>query len=113
MFTIKLLKIKRGDGVTCDVIDHNSNSGVSNVGRNETPESFLTSSVPELQSHLAINQVNQPKLYQIWGQHTVLSSRYIVLDRKSIPMVAWYVLSKLSYMNRVISEVLPTKEQNQ
>ncbi len=29
---------------------------------------------------------------------TVRSSRYIVLLRKSIPMVAWYVLSKVSYM---------------
>jgi len=29
-------------------------------------------------------------------------------DRKSIPMVAWYMLSKESYMNLVISEVLPT-----
>ena len=39
---------------------------------------------------------------------TVRSSRYMVLLRKSIPMVAWYVLSKESYMKRVISEVLPT-----
>jgi hypothetical protein len=30
------------------------------------------------------------------------------LDKKSIPMVAWYVLSKESYMNRVIREVFPT-----
>jgi hypothetical protein len=29
-------------------------------------------------------------------------------DKKSIPMVAWYMLSKESYMNRVIKEVLPT-----
>lgn len=29
-------------------------------------------------------------------------------DRKSIPMVAWYMLSKESYMNLVISDVLPT-----
>ena len=36
------------------------------------------------------------------------SSRYIVLERKSIPMVAWYMLSKESYMKRVIREVLPT-----
>jgi hypothetical protein len=30
------------------------------------------------------------------------------LERKSMPMVAWYVLSKESYMKRVIREVLPT-----
>jgi len=29
-------------------------------------------------------------------------------DRKSIPMVAWYMLSNESYMNRVIKDVLPT-----
>ena len=29
-------------------------------------------------------------------------------ERKSIPMVAWYMLSKESYMKRVIREVLPT-----
>jgi hypothetical protein len=58
---------------------------------------------------------------------TVRSSRYIVyppmsalyilhvverrertFDKKSIPMVAWYVLSKVSYMKRVIRDVLPT-----
>lgn len=60
---------------------------------------------------------------------TVRSSKYIVFERKSIPIVAyttvsfgvcgwkacpvnfltWYVLSKLSYMKRVIREVLPTE----
>lgn len=30
------------------------------------------------------------------------------LERKSMPIVAWYVLSKVSYMKRVISDVLPT-----
>lgn len=29
-------------------------------------------------------------------------------ERKSIPMVAWYMLSNESYMKRVINEVLPT-----
>ena len=43
----------------------------------------------------------------VW-QLTVRSSRYMVFERKSMPMVAWYVLSKLSYMKRVMSEVLPT-----
>ena len=42
-------------------------------------------------------------------QVTVLSSKYIVFDRKSIPIVAWYVLSKLSYINLVISDVFPTE----
>ena len=62
---------------------------------------------------------------------TVRSSRYIVFERKSMPIVAWYMLlldvrfdhrihirlglreengtySKLSYMNRVMSDVFPT-----
>ncbi len=30
-------------------------------------------------------------------------------ERKSMPMVAWYMLSKESYMKRVIREVLPTE----
>lgn len=30
------------------------------------------------------------------------------LDKKSMPIVAWYVLSNESYMNRVINDVLPT-----
>lgn len=30
---------------------------------------------------------------------TVRSSRYIVLLKKSIPIVAWYVLSNVSYIN--------------
>jgi hypothetical protein len=30
------------------------------------------------------------------------------LDRKSIPIVAWYVLSNESYINLVIRDVFPT-----
>ena len=48
-----------------------------------------------------------PAVSQSWSR-TVLSSRYMVLERKSIPMVAWYVLSKESYMKRVMSDVFPT-----
>jgi hypothetical protein len=32
----------------------------------------------------------------------------MVLERKSMPIVAWYVESNVSYMNRVIIDVLPT-----
>jgi hypothetical protein len=32
----------------------------------------------------------------------------LTLERKSMPIVAWYMLSKESYMNRVIKEVFPT-----
>lgn len=39
-----------------------------------------------------------------------LGSNELALERKSMPMVAWYMLSKESYMNRVIREVLPTGE---
>ena len=39
-----------------------------------------------------------PAVSQSWSL-TVLSSKYIVLERKSIPIVAWYVLSNESYMN--------------
>ena len=37
-----------------------------------------------------------------------LLGRECTFERKSMPMVAWYMLSKESYMNRVIREVLPT-----
>lgn len=30
------------------------------------------------------------------------------MERKSMPIVAWYMLSNESYMKRVISDVLPT-----
>lgn len=32
----------------------------------------------------------------------------LTFERKSMPMVAWYMLSNESYMNRVIKDVLPT-----
>jgi hypothetical protein len=48
-----------------------------------------------------------PAVSQSWSR-TVLSSRYMVLLKKSIPMVAWYVLSNVSYMKRVMMLVLPT-----
>ena len=35
-------------------------------------------------------------------------SSLLALERKSIPIVAWYMLSKESYMKRVMSDVLPT-----
>lgn len=44
---------------------------------------------------------------QSW-RRTVRSSRYMVLERKSMPMVAWYVVSNVSYMKRVMMLVLPT-----
>jgi len=36
----------------------------------------------------------------------------LTFDRKSIPIVAWYMLSNESYMNRVISDVFPTVEDD-
>ena len=33
----------------------------------------------------------------------------LALERKSIPIVAWYMLSKESYMKRVMRDVLPTE----
>lgn len=62
--------------------------------------------------------IDAPKANEVWAltcpavsqscSLTVLSSRYMVLERKSIPMVAWYVLSNVSYINRVINDVFPT-----
>jgi hypothetical protein len=36
------------------------------------------------------------------------AARSLAFDKKSMPMVAWYMLSKESYMNRVIRDVFPT-----
>lgn len=46
--------------------------------------------------------------WSTYCRRTVRSSKYMVFDRKSIPIVAWYVLSKLSYIKRVIRDVFPT-----
>lgn len=35
------------------------------------------------------------------------------LDRKSIPIVAWYVLSNESYINLVIRDVFPTAKMSE
>lgn len=32
----------------------------------------------------------------------------VTFERKSMPIVAWYILSNESYINRVIRDVLPT-----
>ena len=59
-----------------------------------------------------------PAVSHSW-RRTVRSSKYIVLDKKSIPIVAytlkrvgslhtWYDESKVSYIKRVIIEVFPT-----
>ena len=45
------------------------------------------------------------------GQKTCGEERWCgTFERKSMPMVAWYMLSKESYMKRVIRDVLPTVE---
>ena len=46
---------------------------------------------------------------QTCQQHRPSRSRIpLTFERKSMPIVAWYMLSKESYINRVIREVLPT-----
>lgn len=37
----------------------------------------------------------------------------LTFERKSMPIVAWYMLSKESYMNRVIKDVFPTAHDRQ
>lgn len=43
----------------------------------------------------------------IQGKESLVKGK-CTFERKSIPIVAWYMLSKESYMKRVIKEVLPT-----
>lgn len=54
-----------------------------------------------------------PRGTQSAEHHECLPERYDdahlrTFDRKSMPIVAWYVGSKESYMNRVMSDVFPT-----
>ncbi len=97
---------------------------------NTAEGSFMTTCMTMMQQRHRKHNAHQS------CSRTVLSSKYMVLERKSMPMVAcicnclhqmrawsrlqrllhhcksccptWYVLSNLSYMNRVMMLVLPT-----
>jgi hypothetical protein len=83
-----------------DVVHDDRYAGVANVGGNQGSEPLLTGCVPEVHS---LRQSQTELLVQVVGIMTVRT-----FDRKSMPIVAWYVLSNESYMNRVINDVLPT-----
>lgn len=94
--------------LTGDVVDHHSDTRVSDVGGDEGSKSFLAGGIPELKPHCPVFQIHG--LYPVSPDAPRLArvlSR-ITLERKSMPIVAWYMLSKESYMNRVIKDVLPT-----
>lgn len=94
---------------TGDIVDHNGHARVTDVRWDEAAESLLSSCIPELQSYGTVLEVHCLWLVLIscravaspgLGCHT--------LDRKSMPIVAWYMLSNESYMNLVMSDVFPT-----
>ena len=78
---------------TCDVIDDHGYSGITDVAWNEASKALLACSIPELETHL-----HNERAHRLAKEHrsddrmivnTVRSSRYIVLERKSMPIVAW------------------------
>src|SRR5437762_7989838 len=84
-----VLKVHVGGIVTSNIINNDSNRRIPNVTRNQRPKPLLSSSIPQLQPYSPIIEVH-------------------FFERKSIPMVAAYWASKLSYMKRAINEGLPT-----
>jgi hypothetical protein len=90
---------------TCDVVDNHGNARVANVRRYERAEPLLTGRIPELEADGAVVEVHGLPCRLVFPGH---ADSYPTFDKKSIPIVAWYVLSKVSYMNLVIKDVLPT-----
>ena len=119
------------------VVHHHRDGGVADVGRDERPEALLALRVEggrsrvegggeEEQAAVPCGARDARGAVSVAGlpgarcgtqsapavshscSRTVRSSRYIVLEMKSMPMVAWYVVSNLSYMKRVMMLVLPT-----
>ena len=84
-----------GASHTWDIVYNDSNRGVSDIARNQTPESFLSSCIPAwqvLQWTWTLQLEHACHKRKALAYHncrrTVLSSRYMVLDKKSIPIVA-------------------------
>jgi hypothetical protein len=84
---------------TCNVKHDYSNWRVANVWRYQWAEALL----PVVYQHGICSKVISRAPTCPAVSHncslTVRSSKYMVLLRKSIPIVAWYVLSNVSYIN--------------
>lgn len=58
----KVPEMQKFPPLTCDIINNNCNSGVTNVARNQAPEPLLPCCVPQLQPYLSeISQNKQEK----------------------------------------------------
>lgn len=99
----KLSKQRKKKGThTRNIIHNNSNRRIPDIARNKTPESLLTSCIPVhmFQLSMLIYQMmiwnvteRGFRSYHSWSL-AVRSSRYIVFDRKSIPIVAWMIMKQ-------------------
>lgn len=58
--------------LTCNVIDDHSYCRVSNVAGDETPETLLSSSVPQLQPHLRSHAHTHRSCFHMYYTQTVL-----------------------------------------
>lgn len=86
--------------LTCNVINNNSYWGVANIAGNQAAKSLLRSIFGQHHVSLLWAQLcllikkrcifTCPAVSHSW-RRTVLSSMYIVLERKSIPMVAFWM----------------------
>jgi hypothetical protein len=110
MFSRKRKEIEKGH--TCYVVHDYCHTRVSDIAWNQTAEPFLACCVPKLEAYGAVVQVHC--LFELDISALFLlrfhpdTRKDLTFDRKSMPIVAWYVLSKVSYIKRVIREVLPT-----
>ena len=102
----------QGKEHTCYIVHDYCHTRVSDIAWNQTAETLLTCRVPELESNSSV-----VKVHGLYGLDisTLLFlhlrpdiRKGLTFDKKSMPIVAWYVLSKVSYIKRVIREVLPT-----
>ena len=94
-----------------DIVDDHGNAAVADVGGDQTAEALLASGIPELQTNGAVLEVHGLRNQCVNTLFSLADREWKIatFDKKSIPIVAWYVLSNESYMKRVIRDVLPTR----
>ena len=100
---------------TCYIVHDYRHARVSDVAWNQAPEPLLACRVPELETYGAVVEVHCLYGLGVSASHFLHlrpdTRKGLTFDKKSMPIVAWYVLSKVSYIKRVMREVLPTVQR--